>query len=1055
MKWDFRLATTMISLFALAGCQSTAEKSVSIEQAKQITAEISKTRFVPPPKQAIDIERLFAEADTADKKKLAALVTIADATSPKSPQALSGFYIRRAFAATQLGRTQQVLIDIDRAVAHADKSSDVTPDTALLYRGAWNVQMGDYSQGVADLEKSYELVQRKGRKAFRTVHLARAYSTLGHVSKARKYIKEADSRATVMSGSGYEEMYEAWSLRAKGLLAQAEGRLDDAEAQARKAIAVLLGRGDWPVPGFVFTRNTSERVYHRTIALLADVLRDAGRPLEAEIEARKALKLAVELDGRYAPHTANMLYVLTRVLFEQGRYEESAKLSMTGIDILRTAGASEASQAAAKIFVLGADTEAALGNWQAALRRYDEIETVIEDDPRIFRTVLTNNLNWIRALIEDGRFKKARQGLVFLVEKRKRVLGDDHYRTAEAIGFQAVLDARTGDMDAAWSKFRAAVPTLMQSQGAGGETGRLADRPTDQRLKFILEAYLNLLHRAHLDGMSTSASVDPVVESFRIADRLRGGAVQRALAASAARFAIGDSGLADLARREQDTKWQINGLTATVASLTEQGVISTTEIGTYKHQIQNLRLAQKALIQEISDRFPDYASLATPKAATPTMASASLRPGEAMISTYVGQQETYVWAISHGVKPAFAAVDFGLEDMTDLVGNLRLALDPQAQTLGDIPRLNLTAAYELYRQILLPVVEVLETAQTLFVVPHGPLGHIPFALLPREAFELPPEKGLLFSNYRDVPWLVRTHAVVSLPSVLSLGQLRRLPAPNPKRKPLLAFGDPIFAPEQAAKTDPSVVNSTQVASRGILAVRSAPVHLRAAPIYSRTGSAGIGQLPRLPDTSDEVLGIAGALSADLQRSVFMQASANEGQVKAMALDNTRILVFATHGLVPGDLDGLTEPALALTTPVITGGRDDGLLTMGEILALKLDADWVVLSACNTASGQGEGAEALSGLGRAFFYAGTRALLATGWPVETSSATELTTALFRHYAENGFTALADALRQTQLSLIAKGTKKDAQGKLVFSYAHPLFWAPYSLYGDSGKLPDSRS
>src|SRR6185295_2886381 len=118
---------------------------------------------------------------------------------------------------------------------------------------------------------------------------------------------------------------------------------------------------------------------------------------------------------------------------------------------------------------------------------------------------------------------------------------------------------------------------------------------------------------------------------------------------------------------------------------------------------------------------------------------------------------------------------------------------------------------------------------------------------------------------------------------------------------------------------------------------------------------------------------------------------------------------ATHGLVPGDLNGLTQPALALSSPDVVGGTDDGLLTMEEILALKLDADWVVLSACNTAAGEGAGAEAVSGLGRAFFYAGARALLVTYWPVETTSARGLSTTLFKRQSESRELSRAGALR----------------------------------------------
>ena len=124
--------------------------------------------------------------------------------------------------------------------------------------------------------------------------------------------------------------------------------------------------------------------------------------------------------------------------------------------------------------------------------------------------------------------------------------------------------------------------------------------------------------------------------------------------------------------------------------------------------------------------------------------------------------------------------------------------------------------------------------------------------------------------------------------------------------------------------------------------------------------------------------------------------------------------------------------------------------MDEVLGLKLNADWVVLSACNTAAGQGNDGEAISGLGRAFFYAGTRALLVTHWPVETTSARALTTGVFRRQAEDSTLTRAQALRQTMLTLIDSQSYVDpTTNKTVYAYAHPLFWAPYALVGDGGK------
>ena len=97
------------------------------------------------------------------------------------------------------------------------------------------------------------------------------------------------------------------------------------------------------------------------------------------------------------------------------------------------------------------------------------------------------------------------------------------------------------------------------------------------------------------------------------------------------------------------------------------------------------------------------------------------------------------------------------------------------------------------------------------------------------------------------------------------------------------------------------------------------------------------------------------------------------------------------------------------------------------------------------------ATGVSALGRAFFYAGTRALLVSNWPVETNSARALTTDLFRRQAEKPGLGRAEALRQAELGLI-DGEGSVADGKTVFSYAHPIFWAPFAIIGDGGGKPD---
>jgi len=197
-------------------------------------------------------------------------------------------------------------------------------------------------------------------------------------------------------------------------------------------------------------------------------------------------------------------------------------------------------------------------------------------------------------------------------------------------------------------------------------------------------------------------------------------------------------------------------------------------------------------------------------------------------------------------------------------------------------------------------------------------------------------------------------------------------------------------------------------------------------------------LPALPDTGDELREIATTMGADLQRDLFLHTRATVCNVKATDLSQYRIVAFATHSLAAGEIVGLDEPALAMSNPALVNDTcSNGFLSLDDVLALKLNADWVVLSACDTGSSNGMGNEAISGLGRAFFYAGARSLLVSNWAVETVSARLLTTRLFRAQALHPGMTRAEALRQSMLNLMnMPGT----------DYGHPAFWAAFSLVGD---------
>jgi len=176
----------------------------------------------------------------------------------------------------------------------------------------------------------------------------------------------------------------------------------------------------------------------------------------------------------------------------------------------------------------------------------------------------------------------------------------------------------------------------------------------------------------------------------------------------------------------------------------------------------------------------------------------------------------------------------------------------------------------------------------------------------------------------------------------------------------------------------------------------------------------------LPETSFELKCVAQSLGVP-ESQIQVREKATETAVKTAPLERYQIVHFATHGLLASETKqatgSLAEPALVLTPPSTATESDDGLLTASEIARLKLNADWVVLSACNTAGGGSTASgEALSGLARAFFYAGARALLVSDWAVDSDAAVLLITHAFAELSQNPSIGRAEALRRSMQAVI---------------------------------------
>ena len=964
---------------------------------------------------------------------------------------------QRGMAAYRLGRVKQAREDLSEAVKLSETES-FTGKAGLYQDLSIAEQAGGNMRRAIELRTlAVSTTQYAGQKVAMQASLALLLAGSGDLEGAEQALSGAEAGLSELGRGGgrtasggakgggpqYQAFYRGIIDRARGNVLSMRGKVGQADTAYAASIVSLdpIVDADLKDPNGRPTRVRSTRDAALSDRAMNMIRLD--RPIEAEIMVRQALTSRLSEQGTYSAETANTLQRLGMIIAEEGRTDDAVLIAKAVLEIMDKIGASGASMTGAQAQATLARAFMVKGKWKDAQAGFAAVQARFASDVELWNRRFGSDPDVAMTAIKSGNVPEGRALAERAVARATQRLGPRHYGTAEALGIQAMGASAAGEPKAAMELFARSVPTLLQRsrQSQDESTGRAM---RDLRRQMILQAYIETLMEISGTPLEQEAKLNAAEEAFRIADIVRGQSVQAALAQSAARATIADPALADLARREQDAQKEIAGLNGILSNLLAagEGDANPGAVQALRTQIDGLRDERAKLAAEIEKRFPDYAELINPKPVGIDQIRSALKPGEALIAFYVGDQKSYVWAIPQAGDIAIATVPVGEQKLGERVALLRSSLDPNVSTVEDIPAYDVAAAYEIYRDFLAPVEKGWQNAKNLIVVSDGALSFLPLSILPTKPSPALKDSAVVFSSYRSVPWLARTHAVTAVPSVASLKALRASPA-RAAKEPFVGFGDPYFNAEQAAQGAKDG-GETQLAMRG----GKVPLVRRNASV-AEADSTRLSNLPRLADTRAELLNIARALKANPQKDVFLGKDANTERVKTMPLKDYRVLAFATHGLVPGELDGLAEPALAMSAPDVAGVPGDGLLKLDDILGLKLDADWVVLSACNTAAGDGAGAEAVSGLGRAFFYAGTRAILATGWPVHSASAAKLTSELFRRQAGDAQPGRAEALRQAMVTIIdGKGYEDQGSGKEVFAYAHPLFWAPYSLYGDGG-------
>ena len=651
--------------------------------------------------------------------------------------------------------------------------------------------------------------------------------------------------------------------------------------------------------------------------------------------------------------------------------------------------------------------------WRQALESFEQTDQETARIGRPARGAQYQSLYRGYTYTRNNQHDKALKVLGSNMDWHLKNFGEDHYFTAINRGLLAVAHWKSGDSAKARQEFDKAVRGMTAPESL---TGDYVETALQQKIKrYILQSYMQLLARTAATDAQDAETI------FQVADQLSTSKVQQALAEAAVRSGVSEPGLSDIIRKEQDAKNEIASITNYISGqgTEEEKRRNPQVIEQMRKRLLEIESERRQYKAQIQKSYPEYFQLIQPRSPATAEIARQLQPDELFVSIIPLEDATYIWAIDAGGKVRFHASALSEPELKTLVTKVRNTLDV-AGLGARAPRFDAASGYAIYKEIFQPFDEQIKASTHLIVATSGQLAQLPFAVLPRKPAG------------NDVSWLIRDVAISHVPTANGWLALKRLSKQPAAPQPMLAWGDPAF--------DPAAVVASAAAGtvRSVAVTRSVDGQQR--NIMDASTYVAYSKIPPLPETRDEVLKLADILQADRRTDLILGHEATRASVLQQSargqLAKKQVVVFATHGLLAGDLPSLNQPALAMAAT--KDAKESPLLTLEDVLGLRLNADWVVLSACNTAGADGKAEEAMSGLARGFFYAGSRSLLVTHWSVESESAMALTTRTFSAYKANPAIRRAEALRQAMLE-----TMKTPR------FSHPAYWAPYALVGEGGR------
>lgn len=888
------------------------------------------------------------------------------------------------------------------------------------------LKKGQFEEGNELMRQAIAAINDTGIRAFYSAHMACDLFDQNKYEAARAALSEVTKQIQMAFGNARSDRVKLDLFRSMYIVANCSSNLEErfgrftqaveaaelAEKNTRKALALLSSRDS--ATTILFTQQDVAD----SIARKLQAYRSAGRLQDAEKTFAEYVRYSTEVQLP-ADHLSGIYKTVGDLRFSQREFFQSEQLMRQSDNVLAGLGRdplnSNRTGRTRNIF----NALSGQKKWPEALKEVERLDQLAGEDAKLKRQV---RYGFDRAVVYFGNQRYAEAASLFknYATGLRKLFVENHFFIAQTTGLQGAALWRTGtpkNQALALPLLKAAVRDYMAPANADylENTGYRKERRED-------------VFAAYLEALSGTQGED-VTQAMGAADWVRGSGVQEALGDAAVRASASTPALADVVRLEQDAKNEVAGLRRYLSG--EAGSASSPQpvmAAQMRERIAGLERERLKLQAEIKLKFPDYEKLVHPAPPSVSEVAQQLEVHQALLMLLPTTDAVYVWAVTADRPAAFARVELKEEQVKALVARLRHQFD---FATGAGTQYDSAAAFALYDKLLAPLSAAWQGKSQLIIAAGGALSQLPFAVLQTQ-----PNGGF----GANAPWLIRQTAIAQVPSLSSWLSIKAIAKSQSASAPLMAWGDPLFALNQPAAT-PGGSN----AARSITLTRAAWLADLSNPQTTTAASSALqyADIPPLPDTRGELLEIAQALKANVDQDVVLGQSATRNSVleasRTGLLATKRVIAFATHGLMAGDLPNLTQPALAMAA---TGTESSHplapLLTLEDVLTLKLNADWVVLSACNTAAADGKGEESLSGLARGFFYAGSRSLLVTHWAVESESAKLLTTATLAHYAANPQAPKAESLRQAMLSVMA-----------MPQYQHPAYWAPYALVGDGGR------